>query len=72
MSETFREATVFAMLAFVSLCSGVALGQDWVYNPATGHSYKLTSIYSGLEGWLEAEAEAVSEGGHLVTINNVS
>ena len=39
-----------------------------VYNPATGHSY----ILLGQSTWLAAENEAISLGGHLVTINNAA
>ena len=39
---------------------------DWQHNPATGHFYKQV----GPMTWAEAEAYAVSVGGHLVTIND--
>ena len=39
---------------------------DWYYNPATDHYYTLTTPAY----WQDAEAEAVTLGGHLVTIND--
>lgn len=58
-------------------CAGLSLGLlgidnvhgeviGTVFNPNNGHLYYLL----GVTGWVEAEAEAVSLGGHLVTINN--
>jgi hypothetical protein len=42
-----------------------------IYNPATGNWYDLVS--SGADGsWANAEGNAVSLGGHLVTINDVA
>ncbi len=42
--------------------------EDWQHNPANGHEY----LWSGQDGrsWAEAEAAAVSLGGHLVTVND--
>ncbi len=40
-----------------------------IYNPSTGNSYAL--VDSGQSGaWVNAEANAVALGGHLVTIND--
>ncbi len=41
----------------------------WIFNPATSHYYKLQP---DCPGWLSCEATAVSEGGHLVTINDAN
>lgn len=51
-------------LIIVAACAP-AFG-DWTYNPGTGHWYRLTAQGT----WDEAEAEAVKQGGHLVTIND--
>lgn len=42
-------------------------GDQWIYNPATGHFYKITST-SML--WLNARNEATAEGGYLATVND--
>jgi tetratricopeptide (TPR) repeat protein len=51
----------------------------WIFNPANGHEYRLTSgYYWGISDkatrtrpdWFDAEDEAVASGGHLVTIND--
>ena len=41
----------------------------WQLNPATGHDYVY--VEDGMS-WADAEAHAVSLGGHLVTINNAA
>lgn len=45
---------------------------EWIYNPATGHYYARTGDLSPSVQytWVEAEAQAVQYGGHLVTIND--
>jgi serine/threonine protein kinase len=53
----------------------------WIVNPANGHEYRLTTgYYWGASDtsahtppdWMDAEAEAVARGGHLVTINDAA
>ena len=55
----------------VLLCAGVV--NAGVIHTATynGHTYHLLDT-DGTKWWLEAEAEAVSLGGHLVTINDAA
>jgi hypothetical protein len=52
---------------------------EWIFNPANGHEYRLTTgQYWGVADeharkrpdWFDAEDEAVASGGHLVTIND--
>ena len=43
--------------------------EGWQHNPVTGHDYLY---FGGARPWVEAEAYAVSLGGHLVTINNAA
>jgi hypothetical protein len=59
------------MIAATAALPRAATAQDaqptgWQHNPATGHYYEQV----GPMTWAEAEAYAVSVGGHLVTINN--
>lgn len=60
---------VAAMLA-VALCSeahgGAVTGP--IVNPSNGYSYYLLTP----DTWTNSEAEAVSMGGHLATVNNLS
>ena len=44
----------------------VILEDEWIYNSETGSEYRLSSPGT----WPEAEAEAVSLGGHLVAVDN--
>jgi hypothetical protein len=64
---------VLALLVMPALTVGAAqpeivLAQDgsWVLNPANGHHYRLTEPMP----WMDAEAQAVLWGGHLVTLNS--
>jgi len=40
--------------------------EDWLGNPANGHYYRLTTPMN----WMQAEAQAINWGGHLVTVND--
>ncbi len=58
---------VFVVLAV--LYSLPSFAYDWITNPANGHKY--AKISDNLD-WAIAEEQAVSSGGHLVTINDVA
>lgn len=64
---------VLTLLVMLALAVGsaqpeTALAQDepWVLNPGNGHHYRLTDPMP----WMDAEAQAVLWGGHLVTLNS--
>ena len=61
---------VGVLAIFVAVRTGAADGGslDWVHNPATGHDYALTAGMT----WTQAEALAVSEGGHLAAVNDAA
>ena len=61
MKLNMRQA-LFMMLA-VTLSIGAVEAQPYEFQ---GHTYFLTSAGT----WAEAEAEAVSHGGHLVSVND--
>ena len=56
----------------ISATASIALSiPTWFINPANGHIYFLTDPNLG-RSWTQAEAQAVSAGGHLVTINDAA
>ena len=58
-------SVVIFNLAFLSPVVADVIGVP-IFNPANGHTYLLLDS----TGWLESEAEAITLGGHLATINN--
>lgn len=75
MNPTRRAATRLLLLGWLPLVlastSQVEASSvfDWQINPANGHEYRLTS---GPSSWQEAEAEAESVGGYLVTLTTAA
>lgn len=65
--KIFRIAFLESILICSFLLAGSAsTSQAYVWHTYNGHEYAVTAYGS----WLQAEAEAVSQGGHLVTIND--
>ena len=62
--------TLASSLSVVCLANSAAAGiiTGPIINPANGHTYFLLDG----AGWLASEAEAVTLGGHLVTVNDVA
>lgn len=60
--------SVFAQQGIVELPLPIPIGQR-VTNPNNNHSYFITDPLTG-STWTGAEAQAVGQGGHLVTIND--
>lgn len=65
MKNRNRLATqvALAVAAMLPLTASAA----WI--PYGGHEYEVTSTH---QSWVDAEAEAVIAGGHLVTINDAA
>ncbi len=70
LAQSCRGATPLAWRVFVVTiffsAAGPLRAAEWIYNPGTGNSYLLTASQT----FEQAEAEALSYGAHLVTINN--
>jgi len=66
--NTMKQLITFALglIAFLVPCARAAVSTGPLTNAANGHVYYLLSTNS----WTRAEKEAVSLGGHLVTIND--
>src|SRR5688572_4936278 len=62
-----RPVVLFAFLCFPAMAHSAVIAGP-VTNPANGHIYYLLSPGT----WNTAETEAISMGGHLVTINNTN
>ena len=67
MGKSFK--IIFFLLAINLILAGNVYSYSWVLNPANNHQYALTNT---IGEWAACEAEAVSQGGHLVTINNAA
>ena len=60
---------VISLLSVLTIVKVTEAATDWIVNPANEHLYKLL-IGSG--DWHASENAAVSEGAHLVTINDAA
>lgn len=58
---------IFLSIGFAFLLGVISEGHAYDWYSYNGHYYTLTNSW---ETWTEAETEAVSLGGHLVTIND--
>lgn len=62
-----KRACVFAIVV-VWISTNISWATyEWFINPDNGHQYALTLEHSN---WADAEAEAIAQGGHLVTVND--
>ena len=65
---TPRLIVIFIGVVLISGPHSKAAVLDSEFNPSTGHTYYLLSP----SYWVDAEAEAVSLGGHLATVNDAA
>ena len=72
MNQAVKNHLCIALMAILLNSNRVFAG-DWILWPVSaggnGHIYKFTDV---IGTWSEAEAEAVAQGGHLVTINDAT
>ncbi len=64
--KTQKLQTLLALIACSSLTAHAAVILGPITNPSNGHSYLLLATSS----WTDAEAEAISLGGHLATVRS--
>jgi hypothetical protein len=64
-----KKVKIVLFLAAALALALPAIGNAYTWFSYGGHTYALTN---NAEPWLTAEAEAVTQGGHLVTINNAA
>jgi hypothetical protein len=71
MKRTKRKYGIYVLIALAGIltASNPASAGIWHVDPTSGNSYTLTDV-SGT--WDQTEADAISKGGHLVTINDAA
>ncbi len=62
-----KKLFLIGLLLSVMLTVAIFAGEDgWIKNPSNNHYYRLTEPLN----WVEAEAQAIEWGGHLVILNS--